>query len=76
MRFSITLHGIFITKIFFIKNVTFGEHFSRICTIKYEHCVIFTLLAAMMATNANGQKQNKKERTAGTIQFRVTGTRL
>lgn len=38
--------------------------------------MIFTLLAAMMAHIPAGQKQQRQERTAGNIQFWVTGTRL
>lgn len=36
----------------------------------YEYCMIFTLLAAIIAHIPVGQKQHKQERTAGAIQSR------
>lgn len=53
-----------------------NENNFLICTIKYGHNEMFTLLAASIAINPNGQQQKKKESKAGTIQFLVTGVRL
>lgn len=41
---------------------------------EFEHCAIFTLLAAIMANIPVGQKQHRQVRTAGTIQSFVGGT--
>lgn len=45
-----------------------NENNFLICTIKYGPNEMFTLLAASIAFNPNGQQQNRQERTAGTIQ--------
>lgn len=77
--FLISLHGTYITNKLFkkLKNeISFVKHFFLIYIIEYEHYMTFTLLAAKIAINPNGQQQKKKESKAGTIQFLVTGVRL